>query len=136
MAEVEQRDAARPEEYVQAERRLHLLHEVAESLKQAQTAVVKSELPELIRQTERQRGLCRQLSSLPRAKECTVAVNCWSELLEQTRQAELELAQLNRVYGALLRRARRTVDVFCRLMSDSGMTYAPPRATVKVEARR
>ena len=128
MAEVALSAAATGEKCAQAQRRLTLLRELTESLARAQAAVVKSDLRDLRRQTERQAELCRQLSSLPTPlTNGSSAAMRWGELVGQIRQAELALADLNRVYGALLRRARRTVDVFCRLLTDSAITYAPPR---------
>jgi hypothetical protein len=40
---------------------------------------------------------------------------------------ETRVAQLNREYGALLTRARRTVDIFCRVLANSEVTYFPPK---------
>ena len=46
---------------------------------------------------------------------------------EELAEVERKVAQLNRRYDALLRRARRTVDIFCRVLANSALTYPPPR---------
>lgn len=105
--------------------RLRLLHDLAASLETARAAVLRSDLTELKLQTARQRELCaalRQSQAVPGVGER------WSRLLQESARMETRVAQLNREYGALLTRARRTVDIFCRVvLANSEVTYFPPK---------
>ena len=113
-------------EYHALEQRLGLLRELAGSLESAQAAVLRSDLAEMNLQTARQHELCAALrpavgggSSVPGER--------WSRLLRESANMEMRVARLNREYGALLRRARRTVDIFCRVLANSETTYVPPQ---------
>ena len=48
-------------------------------------------------------------------------------LADDLQVAARRVADLNRFYGALLRRRRRTVDICCRVLANSGTTYPAPR---------
>ena len=58
----------------------------------------------------------------------TETAKCNSRTANELARVELEVAKLNRAYGALLRRASRTVTIFCRLLTASELTYAVPQA--------
>jgi hypothetical protein len=107
------------------EHRLRLLRELAGSLECARGAVLRSDLGQLKVETARQRELCAALGQL------TGTSFSPGERLHQLRQhcrdMEMQVVGLNREYGALLARARRTVDIFCRLLSTGGTTYLPPK---------
>jgi len=134
-------------------RRLALMRELANSLAQVQTAVVRSDRNGIEDHTARQRDLCqalRQLGSealgcLPEkpiggesrthklwAQLGEVAVSPqvrqrWEILAGELNQVEMQVSQLNRVYGALLRRAQHTLQIFMRVLASSANTYAPPK---------
>lgn len=116
-------------------KRLCCLRELAASLESARTAVLHSDLRELTRQTVRQRELCTALSRLDHEILSPTAEHRRG-LLQQSLQIAMHVACLNREYGALLARARRTVDIFCRVLANSEATYLPPkRETSSVPAR-
>jgi hypothetical protein len=121
------------------ERRLRLMRELADSLERAQAAVLESDPGQVSAQTTRQRELCAELRRL--ASELTPeqvpspvkdtagfmpARARRRALLIELAEVEPQVACLNRAYDALLRRARRTVDIFCRVLANSGATYIPP----------
>lgn len=86
------------------------------SLDQARQAVARNDLVDLKLETARQHNLTREVSTLIGS----------SKLTDELKQIELRVRSLNREYAAMLRRARRTVDIFCRLLADSSVTYSPP----------
>ena len=51
----------------------------------------------------------------------------WETLDRELIQVEMRVGQLNRVYGALLRRAQRTLQIFMRVLASSANTYTPPK---------
>ncbi len=119
-----------------------VMQELAASLNRACQAVVQSDLERLKFETGRQRNLTLGLATLidsvkPISKAAEVGNvdqvafggregNSWSE---QLRELEGRVQTLNRDYAILLRRARRTVDIFCRLLNDSSVVYSPPTRT-------
>jgi hypothetical protein len=134
------------------ERRLTLMRELAISLEQVQTGVVRSDLTRIDGHTVRQRKLCdalRQIESealvfqnpigdksrkrniwaqLPEdAVSSSQVRERWQTLAQELSQVEMQVGQLNRVYGALLRRAQRTPQIFMRVLASSANTYAPPK---------
>jgi len=135
---------ASPSAHQIVQQRIILLLELATSLEQAQRALLKTNLEEFRSHTTRQQELCRLLreDSGEAAQERTeprvdgskssepqpesAASERWTTLGAQLRDVEQRVAELNCCYGALLRRARRTVDIFCRVLTNSGLTYAPP----------
>jgi hypothetical protein len=137
--------------YRQLSQRLGRMRELAHSLALAQAAVVRSDLVEMQGQTAKQQQLCEQLrqiavqaptefpceaqppiapaawARLPENLASPLGGERWNALVNELTQVELQVAALNRTYGALLRRARRTVEIFCRVLATSGVTYAPPQ---------
>jgi hypothetical protein len=115
--------------------RIDLLRQLAHSLELGQAAVVGSDLGEITRQTAQQRELCAKLRQLPADPVRTQASGFPGALVRDRNEAwgeELaavatKVALLNRRYEALLRRARRTVDIFCRVLAHSALTYPSPR---------
>ena len=138
------------------ERRLALMRGLAISLEQVQTAVVHSDLGGIDGHTLRQRELCeslRQLESealgfrnaiegqrqkvsigaqLPEDAVSLQVRERWQTLSRELSQVEMRVGQLNRVYGALLRRAQRTLQIFMRLLASSASTYAPPKCAAAI----
>ncbi len=135
------------------ERRLASMRELASSLEQVQSAVVRSDAPGIDSHTVRQGEICealRQLESealqhppcaaiagksrdqkagmqLPEDAVSPLVQQRWKTLAQELIQVEIRVSQLNQVYGALLRRARRTVQIFNRVLESSAITYAPPK---------
>jgi len=138
------------------ERRLALMRGLATSLEQVQTAVVRSDLRGIDGHTLRQRELCeslRQLESealgfrnasegqhqkvnigaqLPEDAVSPQVRERWQTLSRELSQVEMRVGQLNRVYGALLRRAQRTLQIFMRVLASSANTYAPPKCAAVI----
>jgi flagellar biosynthesis/type III secretory pathway chaperone len=135
------------------ERRLALMRELASSLEQVQTAVVRSDLSKIDGHTIRQRELCETLRrlepevlartpynrvsdpyrehkiwvQLPDDRVSPEVRQRWNRLAQELTQVETQVCQLNQVYGALLRRAQRTLQIFRRVLAGSANTYAPPK---------
>lgn len=108
------------------EQQLCRLRELAASLENARMAVLHSDLAELTQQTVRQRELCAAIGRLdPDILSCPAEHR--RTLLQESVQVAVQVARLNREYGALLSRARRTVDIFCRVLANSEATYLPPK---------
>jgi len=118
--------------------RIDLLRQLAHSLEQGQAAVLSSDLLEITHQTARQQELCAELRQLPPSSAQTQPL--WlpgglsplgrdgdDALRNELAEVATKVAQLSRRYEALLRRARRTVDIFCRVLAHSALTYPPPR---------
>ncbi|HXZ32746.1 MAG TPA: hypothetical protein VEH30_10730 [Terriglobales bacterium] len=127
------------------EGRIGLMRELADSLERAQAAVLGSHIAQLRAQTKRQRELCEQwrlvseiapgrISSTPAGRNVANSHDAdigpagerQRALLLDLAEVVSRLSHLNRAYGALLRRARRTVDIFCRVLENSGVTYTHP----------
>lgn len=107
------------------EHRLELMKRLANSLEQAAGALLQPDLARLHVLSSEQQQICRELlgeNSQPSRDEWS---QCRHELLREIRQAEAAVHKLNKVYGALLRRSRRTLDIFARAVLSSQPTYAP-----------
>ncbi len=134
------------------ERRTNLLRQLAVSLEHACEAVRTSDVRALKAEVASQRALCGAIAECIGESGCVGSVSAkpaeqfrsWAALKAnasartntiegQLEEIELRVAQLNQEYAALLRRARRTVDIFCRLLAQSPITYSPP-APVPVRA--
>lgn len=112
-----------------------LLRELAASLERAQNALVGSDPGQLRLETTRQQGLCNELrrfyarSVIGEAHRDSTAESdrrSSERLLGFAREisrVEGEVLRLNAVYGELLKKSRRTVDIFCRILAYSGTTY-------------
>jgi|SRR5208337_2556537 len=124
--------------------RLVLLRELADSLAEAQAAVLRSDLGRVQMLTARQREVCGQYlqiacpgqhvpakpepgsGKVPNHPESADGRQRWNALTAEIVRMERKTFELNQAYGALLRRARRTVDIFCRALASSSLTYGPP----------
>jgi len=109
------------------ERRLELFRELAASLERAQRAVMASKVEQMIRETSRQQEICGELRARRDDKPGTAFTGSsrGAELAGELMRIEKRVAELNRLYAALLRRARRTAEIFCRAMASSALTYDP-----------
>lgn len=112
------------------------MHSLAASLGQARIAVLQSDLARLRRETGCQQEICTRLRQIPLLPWPTLpAAERALRLKEDIRQVEIQVTHLNLAYGALLRRARRTVDIFCRVLASTALTYSPPSPCVDREVR-
>ncbi len=107
--------------------RLGLLCALGDSLEQAQAALATATPKELDHHTARQRELCRQLRTLASEFPGEAQIQIPVRMAGDLQAAERRAADLNRLYGALLRRRRRTADIFCRVLASSGTTYPAPK---------
>lgn len=113
--------------------RLRLMSELATAVQQANQAICDFEVELLRRYTLRQSELCqfilqpRQCSSLDTTVQEPDDVNECRKLLEELARTQDKVRDFNRVQAALIRRGRRTADIFCRVLANSGVTYPPPR---------
>jgi hypothetical protein len=128
------------------ERQIALMRELAGSLERAQVALFNSDVAQVGVQTILQQRLCEELQQLagkfslkpsfpahmitPTHQANVATLDPFAErqrfLLSELREIGKQVEGLNRHYSALLRRARRTVDIFCRVLANSGITYLPP----------
>jgi hypothetical protein len=120
------------------ESRLTLLRELSDALAQGQAALLASDLEGFDRETTRQQDLCLELLHLQSLMEGRNLAGSRGRAplpSRQTpedarslelRQAELRLWHQALLYAAVLRRTRRTVAIFCRVLANSGTTYAAP----------
>jgi hypothetical protein len=152
-AAVETMDQAPTTSFGLMECRLALMRDLASSLEQAQSALVRSDLPGIDSITTRQQDLCealRQLESEGWRHARSIATSAgsplekagmalpddavspslgrpWKTLSEEVTRVEIRVFRLNQVYGALLRRARRTVQIYACALASSANTYPPPK---------
>jgi hypothetical protein len=99
----------------------HLAHVQAllQAVASAISAIEKNDLPRFETNLAAQETICNRLSAnqwgLATSDEDTDA-----QLAREIRQAHVDLAQLNRVYAALLKRARRSVELMGALYRTYG----------------
>ena len=138
------------------EQRLALMRELARSLEQVQTTLVHSDLRGIECHTARQRELCEALrrvegevqsqvtstklsntigadsrerttwAQIPEGVVSPVVRQRWETLAQELTLVEMRVRHLNLTYGALLRRAQRTLQIFMRVLASSANTYAQP----------
>ena len=131
-----------------AQQRLALLRELADVLGLAQGALLNSDLDRLQVQNGRQLTLCKTLRTLagdcagpgiqasepPILPPAVFGPGSFSapidgvEISRQLQEAGLQVRHLNRVQAALLRRARRSLEISACLRASCGLTYAAPAA--------
>jgi porphobilinogen deaminase len=122
------------------EKRLALMQQLAEELKQGQIAIIARDLVQIECHTASQNRLCGALRELEKEqawreetemagqiKNDSAPAGC-QQAIGQLAEVENQVAYLGRVHASLLRRAQRTVSVFVRLLASSGVTYEPPEA--------
>lgn len=99
---------------------IHLLRELDDGIAGATQALAHSDLDALFRTTERQQQILQALRAI-----YGHAYEEWEQgaphhvLRDEFREACVAVARRNRVHGALLRRARFTLDIFVRLLSNA-----------------
>jgi hypothetical protein len=110
------------------EPREHLagLRALSQQLNAAISAIARNDLAQLQTSVAAQETLCRELTSLPIS-----AAVIEPGLLAEIRTSQKELAQLNRIYAAVLKRAQRSAALMSALYRSFGQGYAkdaPPPA--------
>jgi len=112
-------------------KRQSLMRELAEALERASCAVADSNFIGLVQQTSRQQEIvqsirqldasARQVISLASTQnsESEEAGQRFRQLLTDLNQAQALATTRNRLHGALLRRSRRTTDIFARLLANA-----------------
>jgi len=139
-------------------RRLALMRQLAVSIEQVQSAVVHSDRSAIDCYSAEQRGICEALHQieiealgrtldspldgasrerknrvrLPEGAVSPQLQQRWQALAKELGEVETRVGQLNRVYGALLRRAQRTLQIFMRVLANSANTYAPPKCAATI----
>jgi|HubBroStandDraft_6_1064221.scaffolds.fasta_scaffold123360_2 hypothetical protein len=116
--------------------RLALLRALADSLEQAQSALATTTPAILDFHTARQQGLCRQLQALADGIPDGAPAQTPTRLADDLQETARRVANLNRKYAALLRRRRRTVEIFCRVLVSSGTTYPAPKLVFHEDSKR
>jgi len=106
---------------------LELLRQLADSLEQSQSSLATTTPARLDLHTARQQELCKGLRRLAGKFVNGSQAHPPRGLADDLQVAARQVADLNRKYAAQLRRRRRTVDIFCRVLASSGITYPPPR---------
>jgi hypothetical protein len=102
---------------------LALVHALSRAIGSAISAIEKNNLPELETQLAIQETICNRLSGNKLAMSSVSKVEVVHGELQQIRQAHLALAQLNRVYAALLKRSRRHLGQITALYGNHGEGY-------------
>ena len=111
--------------------RLAQVHALLQAVASAISAIEKNDLRQFESHLAVQETICNQLSATkwtPPSAATAGAVsgeNPDAQLLQEIRQAHVALAQLNRVYAALLKRARRSVELLAALYRSHGEGYDP-----------
>ena len=112
--------------------RLSILHDLVDAFLRAQSAIGLFDLQNMEAHIARQRQLCHVLMALndsvseqspPDAGRD--ALKRWHTLSRELKQTELHVLHLGRVQAALLRRTRRGLDLFSRLLASTALTYTP-----------
>jgi len=105
------------------------MQELALAVQQAQAAVVAGDLRDLKKQTTRQRELCQLLREPDPGPRSGTQAGC------ELQAAARHVAQMNRVLGALLRRARRSVEIIALAHASRADTYLPRQISQIKNAR-
>jgi len=110
-------------------RREHLakVRALSQELSSAIAAVQQNDLKKLESSLAVQETLCHELSTkcpVPPAVAGETAERAQATLLAEIRDAHLALAQLNRVYAAVLKRLRRSTGLIAGIYRNYGQGYA------------
>jgi hypothetical protein len=122
------------------EQRLTLLRRLAQSLEDAQQAIVRGDLTLLEQETSAQQAMCCEWQRLPfstgTGNRCDSLHPKFLQIEQQTRQVELRLRHLVRVHAALLHGAQACLGVLANLVPRTAGTYEAPGSTVRPASRR
>jgi len=120
-------DVESPPVFEQLTIRLSILHDLVDALLKAQSAIALSDLQNMELHIAQQRRLCHALMDLGTlSPQPSVApVLRWNKLVLELKETEHYALHLGRVQSALLRRTRRGLDLFSRLLASTALTYTP-----------
>jgi hypothetical protein len=122
-------------ELEQRKPRIALLYELAAAFEDAQPAMVRCDIQKIQQHAARQHQLCRALLRLhengPQAPAAGRAQQDEDLLALELEAMQARVRHLGRVQAALLRRSRRAMQIFARLLASSAVTYAPPAASAE-----
>jgi hypothetical protein len=118
-------EANRSQELVE---HLAQVHALSQAVASAISAIEKNDFRKLEADLAVQETICNRLSGaremlFPTAGKAVSGENPDAQLLQEIRQAHVALAQLNRVYAALLKRARRSTALIIALYRSHGEGY-------------
>jgi hypothetical protein len=124
-------DTQLPPDLVLVDHCLGLMRELENALRKTGAAIVAADLRDMERQSARQREICAAIGELHEHMRKGVASSGETREVSRYREEEWRAAlnrvwNLNRVQAGLVRRGRRTVDIFCRVLASSAATYTPP----------
>jgi hypothetical protein len=124
-------DASRRQEQLE---HLAQVQALAQAVASAISAIEKNDLKEFEIHLAAQERICNRLSSpkwMPPSTAKQKAVdgkNPEAQLLQEIRQAYVALAQLNRVYAALLKRTRKSTELIAAVYRGRGQGYGCERS--------
>jgi hypothetical protein len=101
---------------------------LAESLEQAQEALLHGKVANFERCTEEQKQCCDRLRVLAAAAHPVTVSGRNEALIQEIRQVQSRVRHLNRVHAALLRRAARSLVILRNLLAGPQHAYAPAAA--------
>jgi hypothetical protein len=104
------------------------VHALSQAIASAISAIEKNDLRQFETHLAAQETICNRFSTTKWTPSSTVVEavsgeNSDAQLLQEFRQAHIALAQLNRVYAALLKRVRRSVELIAALYRSHGEGY-------------
>src|SRR5271166_6787394 len=105
--------------------RLAQVQALLQAVASAISAIEKNDLRQFEIQLAMQETMCHRLSANQWTPTSTVADSANAKLEQEIRQAHIALAQLNRVYAALLKRARKSAELMAALYRSHGAGYDP-----------
>lgn len=120
-----QADSTRKQQLEQLAQARALSREIAGAI----SAIENNDLRQLRNHIAAQEGICNVLVPGQKLLPAHVGPSSRSvhdpdaQLLAEVRQAHVELAQLNRVYGAVVKRAEKTVELLAAIYRAHGQGY-------------
>jgi hypothetical protein len=125
-------DATRRQEQLE---HLAQVHALSQAVGSAISAIERNDLPQLEIHLAAQETICNRLSGMKPAWSAIAGGKAISgespdaQLWQEIRQAHVGLAQLNRVYGGLLKRARRSAGLITAIYRGHGEGYDRGRSS-------
>lgn len=103
---------------------------LSQAIVSAISAIEKNDLQQFENHLAVQETVCNRLADIRKTLSTTAKMNAVAgddlagqQLLQQVRQAHVALAQINFVYAALLKRARRSTELIAGLYRSQGEGY-------------
>ena len=105
---------------------LHLLHRLEDGLQRIQHALLKPDANEILGLSAEQHEICLALKTI--FVEAKARAGNQDHILPpEVKQAFDRVLHLNRLNAALLRRSRRSLEIFSCLLTSLAATYIVPR---------